>query len=271
MGSAFGAEPRHAELVPIPERRAGRKRVTRELAPGARALLVVLGVVTGLVAIYFVARGTPLFALRTIEVRGLSPQVAGEVRRALEPLSGTSLMTLDAGDAERRVARLPIVVSASVDRAFPHTLIVDVRPERPVALLRRGADSWLLSARGRVVRELGSGERSGLPRIWVPKRTAVSVGGTVAGDPASLARALARVREAPLLSRIRTVRTEGGRLTFVLRSGIELRAGAARDLSLKLEVARRVLSVAGAIPGPGYLDVSDPVRPVAKFESQVEG
>ena len=42
----------------------------------------------------------------------------------------------------------------SFDRDFPHTLKVRVRLERPVAVLRRGADAWLVSASARVLQQL---------------------------------------------------------------------------------------------------------------------
>jgi cell division protein FtsQ len=272
VGSAVGAGPQHAEVVALPESRPARRGVALRSGAIARGIMVVAGLVGGLVSAYYVARETPLFALRTVEVRGGSPSVARDVRRALVQLSGTSLVTLDAADVERRVTRLPVVRSATVDRDFPHTLVVTVRPERAVALVRQGADSWLLSARGRVLKRLEGARPSGLPRIWVPKRTAVAVGGLLRGKPAFLARAIAGVSGTALARRIRTARSEGPRLTFVLRSGLELRLGEARNLALKLDVARQILSTAAPPAGPGYLDLSDPVHPVAAFslKSQVE-
>ena len=66
---------------------------------------------------------------------------------------------------------LPSVAGASVDRAFPHTLVIKVSAERPVAVARRGASSWLVTGSGKVIREIetgvlaripdGSGSRSG--------------------------------------------------------------------------------------------------------------
>jgi cell division septal protein FtsQ len=234
-------------------------------------------VVAGLAAAYFVARETPLFALRTVDVRGAPPAIAGDVRRALEPLSGTTLVTLDTGDVERRLGHLPVVIDARVDRAFPHTLVVRVRPERAVAIVRRGRDAWVVSARGRVLERLETALDLRLPRIWVPKTTSVALGALLAGDAGRLARALAEVEETALARRIKSARFGADDdLTFVLRSGLELRVGAARSLRLKLDVANQVLATVGEPSTPGYLEVSDPVRPVGRLappppESQVEG
>jgi hypothetical protein len=55
----------------------------------------------------------------------------------------------------------------------------------------------------------------------------------------------------------------------VLRSGLQLRLGDARDLGLKLAVARRIFALPG-LTVDGYVDVSVPERPVAGMP-QVEG
>jgi hypothetical protein len=68
-----------------------------------------------------------------------------------------------------------------------------------------------------------------------------------------------------------TARTDEGRITFVLRSGLELRVGRPVDIGLKLVVAREVLATARPT-GPGsYLDLAVPERPVARFNLQLEG
>jgi hypothetical protein len=59
------------------------------------------------------------------------------------------------------------------------------------------------------------------------------------------------------------VRERGSELTFVLRSGLEVRLGDLGDLRLKLAIARRILQAVGAdATTTGYLDVSVPERPV---------
>src|SRR5206468_3732419 len=126
---------------------------------------------------YAVARETSAFGLARIEVTGGPPAVQAQVRRRLAPLLGTSLLALDAGAVQTRVESLPTVVSATYDRSFPHTLRIAVVPERPVAVLRRGKQQWLVSARGRVLARLTARDDVRLPRIWVPTATAVSAGG----------------------------------------------------------------------------------------------
>jgi hypothetical protein len=265
------------------------------LAPRARVLLVVVALAVAVVVAYAVARWTPLFAITTVDVEGAAPGVEGRVRATLQPLVGSSLVSLERGDVERRLAALPMVGSASYDRAFPHTLRVLVRAERAVAVLRRGADSWLLSARARLLRRLSPGAKRTLPRIWVGPETTVELGETVEGRSVRAAAAAARAaRDSGFAKRVATVKSddapashvadeqtdtlaggptergEGGGLVLVLRSGLEVRLGTARRLELKLAVARRILQAAR--PGPrSYLDVTVPERSVGLLMPQPEG
>ncbi len=163
-----------------------------------------------------------------------------------------------------------MVASASFDRAFPHTLAVTVIPEVPVAVLRQGASSWLAAEGGRVVAELGTGARPGLPRIWLKRDVDVRVGEWLRGQELRALTAVAPLVGRPLPSAVASVTATQDELVLALRSGVELRLGDLTDLAVKLEVARRVLPRLGGLAG--YLDVSVPERPVAgaTLDSQVE-
>jgi cell division septal protein FtsQ len=244
--------------------------VSRAL-PSARSLLVGLGLLALGLAASAAARESSIFAIEKIEVTGGSAAVNERVRAALAPLEGTSLVEFRSSELERRIAGLPDVVTASADRSFPHTLVVDVREERVLAVLRRGTESWLLSARGRVLLPLARGARPRLPRIWVTRAVDLSSGAVVT-DPAALRalRALRAVAVSATGLRVRSVGIERGQTTLILRSGIELRLGGSSDLPLKLAVAERVLPRLGGatLPGTRYLDLSVPSRPVAGIHTQ---
>jgi len=193
-------------------------------------------------------------------VRGAPAAVDAQVRRALAPLVGTNLLALDGAALERRAATLPTVVSVGYDRAFPHTLRITVTPERTVAVLHRGTETWLVSARGRVVQRIPTGTYPGLARIWVPRKTGVTAGAFLAaGTGGTAAHVLALAARFP--ARISTVSLGHGELVFRLHSGLELRLGDPTDTRLKLAIARRAL--AHLPPGATYVDVSVPGRPVA--------
>ena len=241
------------------------------LLPSGRSLLVGFALVLGAAGLYALARVTPMFALRRIRVEGVPPAVAARVKAALEPLEGTSLLALNGGDVERRLAALTVVASASYDRDFPHTLRVVVRPEHPVAFVRHGADGWVVAASGRVIAAAQPRADSRLPRVWLtsePPRV-----GDMLTDALGLraVRALSLARQAHLGGRVTTVRAADHELTFLLASGLELRLGDLRAIRLKLAVASQVLPDLLAHGGYGYLDVSVPARPVAGLKSQPEG
>jgi cell division septal protein FtsQ len=251
-------------VVPFPQRRRlGAPDLARlaALVPTRRALLVAGAALGAAGVLYLVARETPIFAVRSIEIRGVRGAAAAHVRAALRPLEGKSLLALHGSDVEDRLAAVPDVRSATYDRAFPNTLRVVVVPERPVAVIRQGASAWLVSARGRVLRALARGTVRALPRIWLPRTADVQVGAAVAPDEGGqAAAALAIARRVGFRGRVRDVSTTGGSLVFALRSGLQLRLGDEQDLALKLAVAGRILPL---VRGAAYLDVSLPARPVA--------
>lgn len=218
------------------------------------------------VGMYYAARESSAFAIQRVAVRGAPPELRTQVRRAVAPFVGESLLALDGAALERRIEALPTVVSASYDRSFPHTLRVRVVPETPVAALRRGPETWLVSARGRVISRIPKGSNGTLARIWVRRAATVAAGGFLSGDAGGgQARALALATRFP--ARIQTVSLSHGSLVFRLRSGLELRLGEPTDVRLKLAIARRALQQLPA--GSAYLDVSVPGRPVAGRDPQV--
>jgi hypothetical protein len=147
-----------------------------------------------------------------------------------------------------------------------------IRPERPVAVLRRGADSYLVSARARVVQQLKTGGHPGLPRIWLPRKTSVEVGSTLTEAAGGRAvRALAPLAGVHFPARVASVASGDEELTFVLRSGVALRLGDPSDLRLKLAIARRILPMLGPTAPGAYVDVSVPQRPVASANPQFVG
>jgi cell division protein FtsQ len=252
------AAPARAAVIPFPGQQA--RAAVHRLRPTRRSLLVGLAILVAAAGLYVVARETSMFAIRTVRVVGAPPGIAREVRDASRPELGDSLLRLDASALLERLRALPDVAAVRYDRAFPHTLRLIVTPERPVAVLRQGSASWVVSMRGRVVRSLAHPTRRSLPRLWIGRGTTIKVGGIV-HDPLAL-RAIAALDPLvalPLPARIANVRTDDGELTLVTASKIEIHLGPPNDLALKLAVARRILpTVSPATSGVAYLDVSVP-------------
>jgi len=272
-GSRNRSRPRAraaSAVASFPRGAAGDRLEPFRFAPSGRSLLVALLLLLTGLGLYAAARSTSAFAVDRIAVEGVSPEVAAEVRKALAPALGESLLGLDLSELTRRAEQVPMVAAASFDRGFPHTLEIAVVPEVPVAVLRQGSSSWLAAAGGRIVAELDKGSRPGLPRIWLKRDVDVRVGESLRGLQQRAVTAVAPLVERPLPSAVDSVLVGRDELTLSLRSGVELRLGDTSDLAVKLEVARRILPQLGDVPG--YLDVSVPERPVAgeSLNSQVE-
>jgi cell division protein FtsQ len=259
------------KVLRLPRRR--RVDVLR-LAPSGRSLLVGLTVVLFAAGLYGVARETSMFAVQSIRVQGASAGVAADVRRELSRYDGRSLAGVDASSIEQRLAALPAVRSATVDRAFPHTLSIDVVPELPVAVLRRGADSFLVSARGRVIGPVDRRTHRSLPRIWLPTNTEIEIGSFLGGPDGGLAaRSLAAFVGSGFPGQVAFVRALDGQITLGMRGGLEIHLGAPVDLRLKIAIAHGIVpSLARpAAGGPTYLDIAVPERPVAGRNPQPGG
>ena len=247
---------------------AHARSLTRPAAVGVAFALLGVGA-------YALARATSAFAIRAVEVEGAPRPLARDVRRALTPLTGRSLVGLDGDAVTARLAALPGVRSAEYDRAFPNTLVVFVLAEPPAAVVRAGSASWLVSARGRVLRRVERTASRRLPRVWLPARTPAEPGATL-GDPRALTalRAAAAAHLERFPHRVFAIRAAGEHLVFGLARGRELRLGEPADLPLKLAVANAVLRRLPPVDagGPTYVDVSNPERVVAggTLKSKVE-
>jgi cell division protein FtsQ len=262
MAAAPRSRRARAAVLPFPGTGRLRGFSLMPSLPSGRALLLGFALLGAGALAYLGARETSIFALRTVQVNGAPPRVAAHVEQALEPLQGRSLLALNRGEIEQRVARLSDVAAVSFDRDFPHTLRVFVTPAHSIAVLRRGMSAWIVSSDRRVVRTAGLFAAPKLPRIWVPRATSVDVGLPLAdADAARAVRALAVVRGAGFGRRIAAMRVTDRELTIVLAQGPELRFGDGTSLTLKLAVATRMLPLVEGTSG--YLDVTVPTRPIA--------
>lgn len=240
------------------------------LVPSGRSLGIAFLVAIGAILAWYGARETGVFSVRTIDVAGAPGPVQAQVRHALTDTHGTSLLKVDLETARQEVEALPTIQSARFDRAYPHTLRVVVVPERPVAVVRQGADSYLVAASGRIVADVGRRSHPTLARIWVGRNVVLDLGDTADGDLATAIAAVAPIAGSRFPGRVTSVTTTPEELTLRLRSGLEVRLGDATDTGLKLAVAARVIPLLD--PGTVYLDVAVPERPVSgTLNSQVEG
>ncbi len=257
-------------VVPLPRSSAGDRLDLVQLVPSGRSLLVSFVIVVAAFGGYWGARATSVFAVEHVDVQGAPPQIAREVQRVTRAVVGTSLLSVDSAAIEGSVRALPSVAAASVDRSFPHTLVIRVAPVWPVGVVRRGEDAWLVSGSNRPIRKVDPRAEQALPRLWLPRKVAVEPGRPLPTAYEPVTRAFAGLRQVQVPGRVKAVRATTAGLVVVLHSGLEITLGDTSDLLVKLAVAARVVPLLDE--DMRYLDVSVPERPVASayLNSQVE-
>ncbi|HXI01632.1 MAG TPA: FtsQ-type POTRA domain-containing protein, partial [Candidatus Saccharimonadales bacterium] len=130
------------------------------------------------------------FPLESVVVEGAPPPVKEEIVTSLNPLFGRNLFSLDLRALELRVRSHPWVLSASVHRRLPDSLLVVVTPRRVEAFYEIGGQIRMVGTDGR---DLGPYE----PR-WAGEDQPVITGleaPTRAEVAARLDRALRALRE----------------------------------------------------------------------------
>jgi len=242
----------------------------RELmrAQGRRRLVILLAVVGTLTALggYKLLEMSSAFAVDHVDVSGAPPALRTEIASTVAATSdGHSLLTVDRGAIERRLAAMPYVKSVSIDRSFPHTLAVTVQVEHPAVAVEIGKTAYLVAADGRVL-ESRTTPPAHLPIVKLPVGTTLLVG-SGSGD-ANVQAALAVLHQASPsfvrhVGRITELQPHGGLITAVVGQRLKLRLGTPDQLPLKLDVIERVMRriTRAQRSEVAYIDVSAPGRP----------
>jgi len=149
----------------VPDRpRLGRRRAVRRRRGlfgrfwrVARWFLPIPLVIVGLFALY------PRWVVAGVEVEGLNPELAAQVRAALA-LEGKPMLDFDRPYLENAVlTRFPDIKSVRITRVLPNRVRVEAEERRPVLLWQRGTQAFLVDEEGVVYRAV-RGE-TGLPRL----------------------------------------------------------------------------------------------------------
>jgi cell division protein FtsQ len=104
--------------------------------------------VLGLAVLAWVLWGSPLLAVRTVQVDGVATLPAEQVRETAGVDEGTPLLRVDVTAVQERVAQLPQVDSVEVTRGWPSTVVITVVERTPVAVVGTPGRRSLVDARG---------------------------------------------------------------------------------------------------------------------------
>lgn len=256
----------------IRQRRADVRRAhlrrRRRITGGV--ILVVLVVAAGV----GITR-SPLFAITAVKVHGVKGEQAQHVRDAAQVTTGHNLMTADLDAAVTRARAIPWVAQAQARREPPSTVVLDIVPRRPAAVITNGDATWVVD-RGGVVIEAGS--RRDLPRIAMTVAAIPEPGKQLAdaavrnalelhgGLPRDVRRAVTTLEAiGPRTVRVQLAPAElADPRGFRASRRVWVRMGSAGDVAEQVAVLRALLDRRreDRLPLPAEIDVRVPDNPV---------
>lgn len=167
-------EPRDAHKKPTRAERAEARRFTQGSRRRRAAWLTALGIVALLVVVLLVAVFSPILALRTIQVDGVSEIPASTVQKALAGQLGTPLALLNDGTIRSKLSHIILIRSYATEIVPPNTLVVRIVEREAIGVLPDGDNFDQVDPAGVVLRTSATTE--GLPVIEIGQSGVDSAG-----------------------------------------------------------------------------------------------
>jgi cell division protein FtsQ len=145
--------------------RAEARRFTRGSRRRRLAILGVTAVVAVVLGILAVAVFSPILALRTIDVEGVSAIKASTVQDALSNQLGTPLALLDDGKIRSELSSIILIRSYVTEVVPPNTLVVRIVERKAIGVLKVGSSYRQVDPAG--VTLATSSTPAGLPIIQI--------------------------------------------------------------------------------------------------------
>ena len=243
-GSRVTATPRPASTSNRFTGRSRRRRFRRILFA---FLALVAAAVIGAAA--WLLGWSDATTLEAVRVEGADDELADHIAATAEAPVGEQLIWVDTDAIAARVGELPDLASVSVQRSWPHTLVVSVQQRVAAAAIRNGGSWWLVDRSG-VQFGRADDKPPDLPVLDAP-----------AGDDDDATRAagvgVLTALPGELLKLVKTVSAHSAAdVRITLSTGADVRWGGPRDSAEKAEV---LLSLLGE--DATTYDVSAPSRP----------
>jgi cell division protein FtsQ len=247
-GSRRARARRPGPVTPLPSRRSRRAAARRRRPIQAATALLVLG------AVAWLLWGSPLLAVRMVQVDGVSTLPAAQVRKIADVAEGTPLLRVDVSAARDRVAGLPQVDSVEVARGWPSTVVITVTERTPVAVVGPPGRRSLVDAGG-VLFDTITGDAP-------PEVVPLDVADPGPDDPPTRAALKALVALPPeVRDRVAGARaTSAEDVSLTLDDGTVVRWGTAEETDAKAAALAAVLGqlVAESLEPADTIDVSTP-------------
>jgi cell division protein FtsQ len=174
---------------------AGLVVLKSALPLGLAAALVLASAAVGWPPLREAVRRHPYFAVQEVLVRDHHRLPADEIRAAAGIRSGMSIWDVDGTAAEALLAGHRWIRSARVRRELPRRVVIQVREERPLAIvaLDGGKVEYYVSPHGRLFAPVGAGDTRDFP--YLTGLTAADLAEGATFGPHAVHRALALIRQ----------------------------------------------------------------------------
>ncbi|MBO0906666.1 MULTISPECIES: cell division protein FtsQ/DivIB [Arthrobacter] len=239
-----------ATVLAFPEPPVRKRR--RWLLISVSTAVVLLG---AFLAFLFLS---PALALKTVTVQGNSLLPEEEVHRALQPLMGEPLTTIDDGDVAGLLADRPEVAGVDVVALPPSEIVVTITERVPVAVLQSGNAFSLIDEDGLVIGTAANRAEARLPLID---------GGSEAVNSAvfsTVTSVLSVLPENVLAQLDHAAATSVDSVELKLVNGQTVFWGSAESNVAKARVLEALLLMPPKDPPISVFDVSTPTAPVTR-------
>ncbi|WP_353950392.1 FtsQ-type POTRA domain-containing protein [Knoellia sp. S7-12] len=228
------------------------RALERRRRPWRRVLWIVVAAGVAL-ALVWLAFWSPLLAVRSVQVSGVTGADRTAVAGLVDVAKGTPLARVDLAEVEERVRSRRSIAEVSAERGWPSTLRVRVVPRQPALVLKNPEGQLeVVDATG-----VSYGTVTTAP-AGVPVVTAASTKGTT---KEALEAALSMIRTLPvdLADQVSAIAVSTANLVSFTLGGVQVVWGGADAADRKLEILRALLPTK-----PAVIDVSAPDTPVTR-------
>jgi cell division protein FtsQ len=242
--------------------RPGKARPKPGINVGESLLFIVLLVLAG----YILFR-SPLFQVRRLEVTGTRLLQPAQIRKLAGINPGENIFAVNLGQAQKKIALLPLVKTAVLRRILPSTVLIEVTERTPVALLQEGSVFAEVDRDGYYLQQ-GNVDITGLPLLTGIRAVLPAPGRKV--DAPGLAPVLQFVAGlppglAPMLSEVHV--ESDGQLVLTTLYGVPVLVGDATDPAGKGELLLAILQQLGRKRPIAYIDLASVKSPVIKYQN----
>ena len=246
------------KVVNFTERAKERKRANvRVVALRVLIAVVSVAVVTGLTWLLLFSS---VFRLETSEigVSGANEWVSAQTIHAIaDKQAGKSLFLVSAHEVTEQLKSIPGVSEAKVSKQFPKSMSVEVKAQRPAAMLKRGDTLTAVDSQARVLNSVKNANVDGIPVIEVKDsvKEALAILGAL---PESMRKSITKVT-AETQDSVTTTLNDGDRVIIW---------GDSSQLKLKLaeveEIDKNITAGTAGFAGKHQIDVSSSQKPIIK-------